>query len=688
MKIRKKAAIIALAAVFACGTLAGCDLVTTDASKDMKQVIAEVDISKTEYFQEGGEFAAYANDIQPATILKRDLVANFLSVGASYVQQGSSYKDVFESLQKGLVNRKMILQYAIVEFFESDDPEYKYSAEGYRTAISGEFKSESEKKLAGYGYFLTDEEKARAEYSLKVTFNNTLDSQEKSILKTDESKTTTSTSTTGNSDTRAVPKGVDTVDDDYYDESYKVYTGKNHAADCGSYETVEGSTPATRVKAYNTFLSSLLSNDLLSKGEDVTDIEQLEYYTYERVEAYEDAIISKLSRYYEKQAEKSMTEEYVTGVYTSTLETQKSMYRDKSSYESAIGSLSDTQFVLTAPETSEQTKYGFVINILLPFSKTQSNMLTEYSKTHTETENYIYRASLLKALQATDQRETWFTGDTDYSFKDSSGAYRFFENSVTAGKDGKYEPLKNYVGNFAYQGKVEYDEKEKTYTLTPDKIDIDGFLGKMEGYLKSEGLTASGEYQNGGKESYYSQVTFDGSNGIDYSYFLYYQGKVEIDDAASDNVFVANTDMNKAMSVVNELSFAYNTDTGGLNSYLGYAVNAYDTSYVSEFEYAAKKAVLGGVGTYTVCPSTYGWHIMYCTFVCDTDENGAVYKFNYKDAKDKEGSFSNLYYEALKSSMVSQSSSEKQKKITTKFSDSVTLYEDRYSDLLNLDSAK
>ena len=61
MKINKKLVAVSLATVLACGTFAGCDLVTTDAQKDMQQVIAEVDISLGEDFAEGGKYAAYAD---------------------------------------------------------------------------------------------------------------------------------------------------------------------------------------------------------------------------------------------------------------------------------------------------------------------------------------------------------------------------------------------------------------------------------------------------------------------------------------------------------------------------------------------------------------------------------------------------------------------------------------------------
>ncbi|MGN0822879.1 MAG: hypothetical protein ACI4NG_03805, partial [Candidatus Gallimonas sp.] len=128
--------------------------------------------------------------------------------------------------------------------------------------------------------------------------------------------------------------------------------------------------------------------------------------------------------------------------------------------------------------------------------------------------------------------------------------------------------------------------------------------------------------------------------------------------------------------------FAYNTDTAGLNKYLGYSVSAYNTSFVKEFEYAAKKAVEGGVGTVTVAPSEYGWHIMYCTF---SYANQTPYAFAFADVV-REGSFSNLYYEALKSATVDGYSNAMQTQVVNAYSACVTVYESRYADLKDLDN--
>lgn len=679
MKINKKAAAVSLAAVLACGTLAGCDLITSDTQKDMLQVVAEVDISRGAEFASGGKYEKFADAIGVSNVLKRDMIASFLNSGYQYVQSGTSYSETFDIIQESLVNRRMLIQYAMVYLFEQGD----FTVQGYSDAVAAD---KDHPTLAGLAYFLTAEEKAKAEYDLKVVVNNTIDSQEKNVITAEEHE--------HDSDVRTTPTGVNSVDEDYYDEAYKIYTGKNSASDCGSYKTVEGSTPATRKKAYNSFLANLQANNLLDKGEDVSKFENLSYYKIELQTAYEDAILDKLAKAFEATAEATLTESYVREKYEKTLESQRQLFADKSDFETALDSISDSSFILYAPNGN----YGFVINILLPFSATQSHALT--NDKGTEGQKFVRRAKMLKNVKATDQRGTWFTGETDYSYKAAENeayenrSYLFFEDSVKASEENRYKPLKNYYGKYAYNGTVEYDEEEKEYTLTPAEITVDGFISELEGYLAFAGITANGTYYAQGtagsgtadetKAAYYAQTAEDFYNGseVNYSKFLYYQGKAQIGEFNANDVFVSGTAVNKAMSVVNELSFAYNTDTAGLNKYLGYSVSAYDTSFVKEFEFAAKAAVAGGVGTYTVAPSQYGWHVMYCTF---SYSNQTPYALDYADIG-REGSFSNLYYESLKSSTVDGYSAAMQTQIVNNYNSCVTVYEKRFADLKELDN--
>ena len=696
MKFRKtKTAALALASLLAVGSFSGCALVTNNLKKDLEQVVATVDLTASE------DYASLKGTIAASDVLKRDLVASYASVGSTYVNSyGMDPADVYEMLKNQLVNRQLYVQYAQAYFLDTDSTKSKAA---WDSAISAA--PEGQKEIAAIKYFLDEDEWKMADYTVKSSLNATLDSQELEYIDAEEDLHDHDTA-------RTTPTGIDTVSEDFYDTAYQVYTGFNHASACGTYEAQEGSTPTTRMKAYKTLLSNLHYYGLVSKGENTSDITQLSYYFNELKSQYETQLINKLGEVFEEQAKEKIREEWIKEEkFETTLASQKEQFggSDTTALESALDGVSDTSFVLYAPDN-----YGFVINILLPFSTQQTQELNDSEADFGDAKGnkFIKRASLLKGLVATDQRNTWFTGHEDYSYEakadeaytagNADRKYLFFEDSMTKTEDksgvpAQYEKIPNYLGKYTYNGKVfesTDEDGDKEYTFRPEKISIEGFLTEMKGYLEYAGLSlgqvnGKSYYPNGDKDTYYDQTNYYGSDGkVDYSKFLYYEAKINFTEPFNANrIFCGATatrpasQENLAFSVINELSFAYNTDTAGLNSYLVYAVSPNNTDFVKEFEYAAQEAVRGGAGTITVAPSDYGWHIMYCTFAYSA-ENPSPYTFNW-DEIEVEGTFSNLYYEALTAENFSSYSSELQTTVLNKYNNDtcVTVFEDRYKDL-------
>lgn len=693
-KRTKAAAAVSVALVLACGAFAGCDLITTDASKDMKQIIAEVDISASAEFGEGGEFAAYKSAAGKSEISKRDLIASFIanySSFSSYVQSGSAtMKSIFDTLSNSLVERQIYLQYAKAYLLkygawkEESAARETFSLTDYEALANKEYASDAERDVALLGFFLTQEERDRTDYNLRVMFNNSIDDAEKEFIESKDDDTEYE------SDVRTLPTGVGTENSDYYDTAYRIYTGAgNNATNYGSYERLKDSTVTSRRNAYDKFLSNLRRNDLLEAGENTNDIETLSYFKIERKSAYESALMSKLSDTFTAEAVAKISEDWCNEQFAGALRNQTDNFKNNpSALKSALDGVSDTSFVLTTGST-ENLNYGFVYNILLPFSAKQQEELNDAEQDYADGKGNKFetRARLLENVTATDLRGSWFTGETDYSFTAQSdmNAYTggnanrtqlFFEDELQ-GEGGKYEPIKNYLGKYTYNGI--YDAKNRVYE--PNRIKIDGFISEMQGYLNHVlgANSATGEKN----ADYGTQYYKDGK--VNYPAFLYYRGKVSFDQYDVNKIFQSGSRENLAMSVINELLFAYNTDPGGFNSYLGYVVVADKTDFVSEFEYAAQLAVQGGAGTYTVAPSDYGWHIMYCTFsYADCEEGTATpYAFDYAQ-RYEEGTFSNLYFESLKPEAVNTDASNRRTKIISSFKDCSTVYEERYSDWSNL----
>ena len=720
---KKTAAAVALAScITLTATLAGCSLISKDNRLDMEQVIATVDISKSDKLPEN--LSAYKAAISSTEIVKRELVSYFLNVGYSYIQNGTSYKDTFNMLMDALIDNAVLTQYCTLELLAED------------TSVTLEEFNAKKNDVEKYVYLLGGEESNEvqlAKYSLFSSLNTAIDNYEKTIIEEDDKYE--------GSDTRTTPTNLDTEQDDYYPRredgktlNYNVYTGyeKYLLKDSGTYQddAIEGTTRATRTKAYNSFINNLRQNYLIEDDENLTDIWSLQYIQNEYVNQLESRVINKYYKIYEEEQEENLKNgeegyKYVQSVYDELLNSQKDSYVTSSAFETAMGSMSSSSFVLYSPSTTDSDKFdgtkngefGFVYNILLPFNAKQSVQLAQLNSVLTANDDknayYIGRNELLKDIKTTDQRAAWFNGSTKYAFdaKDEDGKYDgdyyksgernylFFENNLTdSGEGNRYKKLQAYDGSYSYNGKV-FENEDGSYTLLGDKLTVDGMLDEFTAYINyvlggdNVDITKTSNYYGAGDDRYNLNFYKDEEEEeIDYTKFLYAYGKVNLGGFNSRDLFYAdNTSSNqyKAMSAVNELQFAYTTDTSVLSQYAGYTVSAYETNYVKEFEYAAKLAISNGAGAFTVCAGDYGWHLIYVTSVFDNNStnDGETYKSPNWDRVDEEGTFENLFFEWIKGNDIKDVNTTRRSKIINDFkkeNESVVKYQKRYQDLLDL----
>ncbi len=689
-----------------CAGGVGCtNFVVTDNAKDLAQTVATVNISKglkndPRYDAETASQVGTIVENLSNDISKRDLVAYFLSTGYQYVESyGYTYEDTFNMLMDGLVSREIMIQYAIAYYIQTTE----LSADGCKKYIDDKKAAATDKEKELYAanpevltlqYFLTQndadtEDYKRAVYTLKKSLNSSLDSLEANYIHEDDDEHE------HDEETRTLPTGVDTTVADYYTENYDVYTGSMQKPidQCGEYieDRVEGSTTNTRQKAYNAFLANLQGYNMIKKNEDTSDVTHLNYYYVELSSSLGQALINKYFEALEEEIIAKLDADYVTKKYQDVYSTQENSYATSpTAFSTALDSVSDTSFMLYGLKD-----FGFVYNILLPFSAEQEIEYAEAknNKANTQDDLYQIRRNILTNIEGKDLRGSWISKDehTNHSYTEGEGEgkkYYFFKDNLVEGasENTKYEQLTQYAGKFAYQGTV--DEEGKA---TPAKIKIgdenSGFIKVFEDYIKAtvgEGVTVSGSKNDAYATT--TKFTNDKKEVEDYSPFVYYQGKVEgLEDNAKDVYFKKDSKVYKTVSAVNELMFAYSTDTGCLNKYLGYSVSPYSTNFVKEFEYAAQQAIKGGVGTYVVCATDYGWHIVFASYVYT--QNGAVYAGYDHTQKDTEGTFSNLFYESLKDSTAQNYSTEVQNDVLNRYNndDSVKLYKSRYKDLLEMD---
>jgi hypothetical protein len=309
---------------------------------------------------------------------------------------------------------------------------------------------------------------------------------------------------------------------------------------------------------------------------------------------------------------------------------------------------------------------------------------------------------LLENVRAKDLRTSWFdehdhannafvAEDISYYDNKKNSNYLFFKDNLT--NDERYEKLDVYLGQYPFNGSVQKKD-DGAYKLKANTMKIDDFLAEMEGYLNY--AVGAGSVGSTKKWDTYVSVNDDQNSKndkydlnedktfADYSQFIYYSGKVNVGTVTAANYFNPETKGYKAAAAFNELMFAYSTDTGCLNTYMGYVVSPFKTNYVPEFEYAAQWAVAQGAGTYVVCPSTYGWHIIYVTYVYG---EGDVYGgYNEADAA-IEGTFSNIFAEAMKEPYSGGYATDEQNRLVLQFDNETCVVRNQktYQDLLDLD---
>ena len=682
----------------------GCNFVVTDTAADYAQEIAKVDISGRLEQDDIKEIIG----MLPSSITKSDLISYFMSVGYQYVQSyGYTYEDTFNMLLDGLISREIMVQYAVAYYLEKGAAS-GITAAGCKTYVENET-SEAEGKVKDLlgahpevltlKYFLTEDGKDmeaydRTVYNLKASLNSSLDSMEANYIEAEDEE--------HEHGSRTTPTGVGTAKEDYYTNDYDVYTGRNTLDSCGEYEKVEGSTTVTRQKAYNVFLANLKSYNLIKKGEDMKDITLLDYYYVELASSLGQALINK---YFEDLEATALAEldanngEYVSVKYEELYNKQVELYKDDTTaFATAMDSVSDTSFLLYGLQD-----YGFVYNILLPFSTSQTieYKTAQNNDANSQTDVYNVRRDILNNIVGKDLRSEWVDehDHANHAYKGDDGKWYFFEDNFTNGD--KYEKLDHYLNLVPFNGTID----EETMEAKANDVTVDNVLDQYLDYARSLNLTVDeatpvnelGEGYGANKASYNkAKKDVEGNyvldeNGnykytkeVDYSNFVYRAGKVNVEVNPSD-YFNADTTLYKLLSYANELMFAYSTDTGCLNTYMGYSVSPYTTSYMKEFEYAAQKAVEGGVGSYAVCPTDYGWHIIITTFVYEADDD--VYGGYNHAEKEVEGTFSYFFYESLKESVVSNYTTEIQSGVLKEYNTDacVTKHQSRYQDLLDMD---
>ena len=659
----------------------GCDWITINTDRDMKQVVATVKIS---------------DEVDAEDIYKRQLVSGYVSYGYQYVYYYSyTTARAYEVVLENLVNNRIVIQQARVELAKTYnglldksagltdfEAYYKANASANGQAIDPKSADNDNLKL-----YLTEYEIAQAYYNVRSNVNSMIeaymDEEEEETTREDVTFTARTTpAAEEEEDLTEEQLKEDVPEKDAYAvaaltlvENYNDLAKDEKAAKLSALENQYTSTyalnmavwkaykidisTAARRKAYGSMLQYLREQGLIESTEAfdyVADTDNVLNYTYFKdnlKSQFENLIVNKYEESLVSGVQNTLTDAAVWDQYKVDYENQKALYiNDYSSYETALGNASDTSFVLYNPFEG----YGYVANLLIGFTSEQSTALSDFSAEAGVTNEQIkhYRASLARRLYAKDQRETWVY--LNYGEYNANGTFAFDEDYLLSDLDA----VKNYIGTFNVADPEGYEEEndngvaETKWDFSDVKataIDYDTFVAE---YLSLVGMR---------------DVHFEDDN---------------------DNYGVIDSFDHDTLNKFRDLMFAFNTDAGGLSNEYGYVYSPITsaTQYVPEFAEAAKLVVSKGVGAYTAVITDYGMHIIVCTklvtepYNIETDE--AIFKADLEDKNTIAYKYKQVKLNAVTNDEVGKIAN---KFINTYRENGVTYYEKTYSDLVTETSA-
>ena len=636
----KLIAVISLVAV-TFGTLAGCALFETNKDREMAQKAVTVDIS-------AGAEKGVATDI-----LKRDLIAGYMSYGYYYVQNyGYTTAKAYQLVLDNLVNNAVIIQQSKKEL--AGDYKSKVYVDDVKVLTAGDVEAlengaemlsliASDNDIAAYTakkvgetgyaagladyvksvYGSTDLKRTDASFRFIGDVNevlkavsdaiDNLNSFIKSFMDEDDHEHNHDEITYSPRTTPTMDKEEDKID---VEACYKVIKDDQ----TGLKAEITGDRLKAFKKGYKRLqelgvVETDSNNDKYFEGKEVPTVLsalQLDYFK----NSVQSALDSKAVDKYEKalRADRVATADELWKEYQDLGEKQSSEYGGTvSGLETALGEVSDSKFVVY----NSGIGYGYVSHLVVEYTEAQKALITEKKaeKDITKTEIADYVKTLAGGIVAKDLRDSW----------------------VKAG----YGNYNAESGEFVFSDKYVYNTSDKEWNLAK----FNGTVG---------GVTAYEEETNDGTvvKLRFENVT---ANELGYKDFV---GIVEgalgvapvLDEAVVIPDFAAKKydERKEILNRFEDIKFAFSTDTGNFNKYLGYVYSPLTSKnqYVPEFVDACAKALEKGEGGVVMFMSeSYGLHILICTakegnygyydtleaFKSDMEIKGTV-AYNFKEA--------------------------------------------------------
>ena len=403
--------------------------------------------------------------------------------------------------------------------------------------------------------YLTEEQETEAIYEARLAVNKLLDALEGEEL-TEKVDTYVGTA-------RPVPTGAVNEEKELTTTEQKEYIAK-------PFDT--GSTKERRA-GFNSFITLLENNEL--KGSKYNgSIESTEYYLKSIQERQEALIIEEYQKRIEQEARKTIftdsnvAYQKIEQYYNDIINEQKEF--DNTEFVEKLSSATAEEPLLYGAYGN----YGYVYNLLLGANEYQTGKIGEIDKNLSKAEYSAERKSILSTTSVVDQRSSWIVNGYDFNGTNFTGDYTFTESNSLS--------FKGTVAKIREEN-AEKDIKAR-YTVTSlTNYNLNDFLKEMDSYL---GGTATDSI------SAYSKSINDVYQAKDLSGVTEYKEKI------------------------NELLFAFSTDSGSLNTDFGYVIKPEvdgnnNEEYVESFGTAGRELLANGKNGYVVVASDYGYHVMF-----------------------------------------------------------------------------
>ena len=601
----KLIAVISLVAV-TFGTFAGCALFKVNQDRDMAQIAVTVDISDG------------AVDGVATNIYKRDLTAGYVSYGYYYVQNyGYTTAKAYQLVLDNLVNNAVIIQQSKERLSSADYKDKVYTGDvKILTAADVEALNKGADMLS-----LIASDNDIAAYTAKAVGDDGYAEGLAAYVKnaySDASLKRTDAAFRFVGDANEVLKAVSDaienlnsfidsfMDDDADDEhnheeiTYSPRTTPTMDSEdeeidvkaCNKVidEYLNAEIAGDRLKAFKKGYKRLQELGLIEtdangdkyfegkKAPTVLSVLQLDYFK----KNIKSALESKLVDRYEKalRADRVATTDELWNQYQELAEKQNSEYTGNvSALETALGEVSDSNFVVY----NSGIGYGYVSHLVIEYTEDQKTAITDKKaeKDVTKTQIADFVKGLATEIQVKDLRDSW----------------------VKAGY-GTYSE-----GKFAFSDKYVYNTSDKEWNLAE-------YRGKIEG------VTSYVEETDDEKvlKFHFENVTPDVMGYTDFVDIV--KNALGVEPVLGEAVAIPNyadknyADKKEILNRFEDIKFAYSTDTGNFNNYLGYVFSPITskTKYVTEFVEACTKAVEMGEGSVAMFMSeSYGLHVLICT---------------------------------------------------------------------------